>query len=362
MASNSNTYTKEELSFIKIMRLPKIEGSTDTESRPWLPVSYIDSKERRVTARALYPMGDGDVEGTECPYCNGTGHVEAHKCLECNNGYITKVCPDCNGTGFVDGDCDLQEICPTCHGEKEITEKCPHCDGTGTVLEPSMDESDLECNMCHGTGVIGANGAITVDREGIISLRYDEVNLGIDDNGRIFARLKAKDENGGLGVERIDGFDNLYVKVDTTSIRINDNGYLEVVDYVKPYAESFSGGKYFDVEVPYQSAPYNLGVLNIGDSAVHTVHAHLSVGIRNDEYMSAISLTRLKLKIGDKLSEVYCWDQTLPYTILNFDALLDLDSIGREVPVALALPREATVDSIPAHVQFSWTVNVSSVK
>ena len=361
-------FSKEEIIFTKIMSLKPTVGTVDDKARAWLPVTCIDedNPDGRVTLRAPYPIGDGDVDGTVCPYCEGLGHVTKHECLECTNGYKTEQCSACNGTGWKDAECDEEEReqCEVCNGTCSVQVKCQQCDGTGIVTEISYDPSDAECEHCHGTGILGgAVGAITVDADGIITLRYDDVSLGIDDHGRIFGRLKVKDEKSGLDIERIDGKDNVFVKVDTKSIRINDDGCLEVVDYVKPYAEQFSNSVVFTQDISYSGTPISLSdgdkEIVVDDEAVKKIHVHLSVGIRYDRYWSATSMTRLQMNVGGKLSEIFCWDQTIPYTIVNFDTFIDVSN-ERTVPVWLKFKEGATDDSIPEGATFSWTANVTS--
>lgn len=357
-------YTKAELDFIKIWALKAIAGSVaDDESRPWMPVTYIDpTSNNRVTVRAPYPMGDGDeTEVHTCPTCEGDGHVSIYICKTCGgSGQTLQDCPECNGTGFIDGDCTKGE-CPNCAGSGHLKLDCLQCHGSGKIIEPS-GESGTPCPTCGGTGAISGAGPIHVTPNGIIQFRYDELTLGIDESGKVYARLKAR-KNGGL--DTITGeYNELYVKVDQKSIQVNpDTGCLEVIDYVKPYAEQFSNSVVFTQEIEYSSNPISLSdggkEIIVNDEAVKKIHVHLSVGIRNDNYWSATSMTRLQMNVGGKLSEIFCWDQTIPYTIVNFDTFIDVSN-ERTVPVWLKFKEGAIDDSIPKDATFSWTANVTS--
>ena len=354
---STNYYTKEELIFTKIKNLPIIEGAEEDEDRPWLPVTYIDSKNKRVTARALYPMGDGDGASQACPYCDGTGGLMEQNCTTCGgSGKIRVLCEACHGTGHVDGNCDLP-LCQVCGGTRMVDAKCTTCGGSGTMVVPA-DEGH-ECQHCHGTGKIGGNGAITVTPDGVVTLNYDDGCLGVDDKGKIFVRLTPK-YHGGLDVDKVGRHDELYVKVDEKSIRINEDGFLEIVDFVKPYAHKVTK-TYTFASAHDTTVPLLIDTFSIDDDAVEKVHVHLTIGISNVEYASASSLTRMQLQIGNETSPTISWDQTLPYTLLNFDAIVDV-SVSHTVSWFVLLPyaSDADPDSIPANTVMTWTANVTS--
>ena len=119
----------------------------------------------------------------------------------------------------------------------------------------------------------------------------------------------------------------------------------------------------FNQEIFYSGTPIPLSDggkdIVVDDDAVKKIHVHLSVGIRNDSYLMATSLTSLQMNVGGKLSEIFCWDQTIPYTIVNFDTFIDVSN-ERTVPVWLKFKEGATDDSIPEGATFSWTANVTS--
>ena len=234
---------------------------------------------------------------------------------------------------------------------------CPTCGGSGTMVVPA-DEGH-ECELCHGTGKIGGNGAITVTPDGIVTLNYDDSCLGVDEKGKIFVRLTPK-YHGGLDVDKVGRHDELYVKVDEKSIRINEDGFLEIVDFVKPYAHKVTK-TYTFASAHETTDPLLIDTFSIDDDAVEKVHVHLTIGISNVEYASASSLTRMQLKIGNELSPTISWDQTLPYTLLNFDAIVDV-SVSHTVSWFVLLPYASTADadSIPANTVMTWTANVTS--
>jgi hypothetical protein len=251
-----------DLSLIKIWELDKsgwYDGercSIPEELRDWLPITQYESENKRVTVRAPYPIGDYDkymavsqLDGAkiECAACAGTGKTATGK-------------------------------------------KCAVCNGTGVPCD------DI--------------GAISIDDSGVIHLQIDTVTMGINAEGKLFARLKLK-ENGGL--ER-DADDAVYVKVDDSTIKIDENGQLYAVT-IQPYAEIFN-------EDVNPDEPITLFTV---DDGVEQVKLHIAVDITSTKYDTATELTRFDLIVGGT-KMTYCWDKTVPYTMINFDAIVDVPS------------------------------------
>lgn len=250
-----------DLSLIKIWELDKsgwYDGelcSIPEELRDWLPITQYESENKRVTVRAPYPIGDYDkymavsqLDGAkiECSACSGTGKT---------------------ATG----------------------EKCAVCNGTG-----------IPCDDI---------GAISVDDSGVIHLQIDTVTMGINAEGKLFARLKLK-ENGGL--ER-DEDDAVYVKVDDSTIKIDENGQLYAVT-IPPFSKKVTKS------ITNTSAPISLFTV---DDGIKKVKLHIALDIRSIAYDTANELTRFSVSVGDTTAN-YCWDKTVPYTMINFDDLVDV--------------------------------------
>ena len=252
-----------DLSLIKIWELDKsgwYDGelcSIPEELRDWMPITQYESEHKRVTVRAPYPIGDYDKY-------RAVSQLDGAK-IECSA---------CAGTG------------KTATGET--------------------------CAVCNGTGVPCDDiGAISIDDSGVIHLQIDTVTMGINAEGKLFARLKLK-ENGGL--DR-DADDAVYVKVDDSTIKIDENGQLYAVT-IPPYTKSVT-----KVNVdPSASIP-----LFTVDDGVEKVKLHIAVDIKSRAYESANELTVFTLSAGGT-SAKYCWDKTVPYTMINFDTIVDVSS------------------------------------
>ena len=251
-----------DLSLIKIWELDKsgwYDGelcSIPEELRDWLPITQYESEHKRVTVRAPYPIGDYDK----------------YMAVSQLNGAKIE-CAACAGTG------------KTATGEK--------------------------CAVCNGTGVPCDDiGAISIDDSGVIHLQIDTVTMGINAEGKLFARLKLT-ENGGL--DR-DADDAVYVKVDDSTIKIDENGQLYAVT-IQPYAAIFKDDVNPDVPI----------TLFTVDDGVEKVKLHISVDITSTKYDTATELTRFDLIAGG-MTMTYCWDKTVPYTMINFDAIVVVPS------------------------------------
>ena len=345
-----------ELKYVTIWKLKTREGATETESRDWLPVTHIDKIHGRITVKAPYPIGDYDVVTTEskaCETCEGLGYLQKVECPTCHDTHLME-CPVCHGRQTAG--CDTQELCAYCGGSgkvpcetcysgaKEFWVPADHCTGDGCI----------PCPDCNGTGYAGGGGVISVTPEGVITLRYDSVTLGITDDGKLFARLKIK-TNGGLD---INDDNEIFVKVDETTIRINDNGELESV--YKPFSASAAGQH--DVTSGHEGTQsFTTGVV-ITDETINRVHAFLTLDIYYPDYETAHELTNLivSMQIGDGAFEqvgTATWDLTVPYTMLNFDKVME--RFVHDSPIVIKLEGEHG-DHIYHNTSIKWTLNVVS--
>lgn len=317
-------YTKDEISFIKILSLKPIAGARDNENgrnlRAWLPVTYIDqSNNKRVTVRAPYPIGDADTYPVECPDCAGTGRVESVMCNACEGtGTVTEPCCKCHGTGHLNGDCEVEYPCPYCSGTGSTTHTCSVCHGDKEVNIATDDDSAPFCPTCGGSGKLSdSHGALRLDANGVMHLQYDNATLGIDETGHIFAKYVPKTK-GGLGV--VDGESNkeLYVNIDNRTITIDQDGQLHANPVIPSYVAEFSDAVVQIVEPTclFENIP----------SHVDSVKVHVEVNIHNPDYAKANELTNFELTVGSVQSETYCLDQTRPYTTFTFDTVQEVAS------------------------------------
>ena len=262
-----------DLSLIKIWELNKSSWyngdvcAIPEELRDWLPITQYVAENKRVTVRAPYPIGDYDRymavsqlsgQKIECAACSGTGKTRSGS-----------ICPVCNGTG-------------------------------------------VPC---------GEIGAITVDDSGVINLRFDQVSMGIDADGKLYARIKFGDD-GGIGRNEND---EIVVKVDDQTIKIDEHGQLYSVRS-QLYADRMSAEEY-DPSEP-------LTLFTIDDSKIAKVTLHVSVDIRSTAFETATDMTMFTLNVAGKTAK-YCWDKTVPYTMLNFDAMID--TVVQPMPLVLSL-------------------------
>ena len=160
--------------------------------------------------------------------------------------------------------------------------ECSYCSGSGKTLEGAT------CPICHGTGVpCDSIGAISVDDHGIIRLQIGGLDLNEDSE--------------------------IFVKVDDKSIKVNEDGQLYAVT-TEPYSAVNTIENYDLTEVTLFVAPN-----------VAKVKLHISVDIESTAYESANELTRFTLAAGG-VSTQYCWDKTVPYTMINFDTIIETPS------------------------------------
>jgi len=255
--SGSAIYT-----FKRISELDVKSGTGEDETRDWLPVTSAEVDGERITVRVPYPMGDFDKNYDEI---DGTA---VHK----------DICTICNGVGVVNG------------------EQCP---------------------VCEGTGFGGERGAVTVNENGVISLRIDDATLGVTVDGKLYARdqVHAKD-GGGIGEDDT----GIFVKVDEDTIKIGEDGFLYADINTLPL-EIIANG----TDVMGGTDSISLG--NIFDYGANVVHMHFDLDLVSAGYASAVSYTRFSIVVNDGETELYrsapfLWDQTAPYSMLNLDAIV----------------------------------------
>lgn len=290
-----------ELLLTKIYEISVKEGTSEDAERDWLPVTSLGVNDRRVTVRLPYPMGDFDKNYVQDE--NGY-HLDCPPGSECDN---------CGGTGSVDG-----AVCP----------------------------------VCHGTGSTGVEaGAITVSPDGIVSLRIEDASLGITADGKLFARSKIVDK-GGLAVNEND---QIYVSVDDETIAVNDDGQLYVKEKPKflrtrrESGQTVSAGQLI-VQVPSVETPDN----------VSKVKVHIALDLIPKNYgLDSTSMSLFTIKVGSDESDVYTWDHTVPYTIINYTTVVDIPTSGYlDITMNVHSP---DTDAFPVGMSFNSTVTVMEV-
>lgn len=331
----------------KIIQLTPREGTEEDKELTWLPVTCLDKQQNRVTVRMPYPRGDGDVVNTEeCGICDGLGHVQHEICKACK-GTGSAMCPTCGGTGSVG--CDT---CPTCHGTKHHG-PCDNCGNKGYILVPSEDGE--ECEACGGTGYKAAGqGAIYIDDNGVVSLAYDEVTLGINPEGKLFAKVNAYvklHENGGLAFD--DTVEHgLYVKVDDSTIKIDDEGYIYIPNFVEQSVDE-SASLVVDAETEYGFDFYRFTI----PEGFTSVKVHVDLGFNNPDYDNANTMTRFSLQLNDGDVGTYCIDNTVPYSMISFDKVIPA---GTYVVGISTLSDDGGDDTFVIGSSVKWNVNVVS--
>ena len=297
----------------KIIQLKPKEGTEENkEQLTWLPVTCIDKNHNRVTVRLPYPRGDGDVVNTEeCGICNGLGHVQHEICKACK-GTGSAMCGTCGGTGKVG--CDT---CSTCHGTKHHG-PCDQCACTGSITVPAEDGE--ECEACGGTGYKAAGlGALHIDENGVVTLNYDETTLGINTEGKLFAKVNVYvhlSDNSGLAFDDTDEH-GLYVKVDNSTIKIDEEGFVYIPKFVEQSSDD-SAQITVDEDTEYGFDFYRFRIPEGFTSA----KVHITMDFCNPDFDNANTMTRFHLQFNDTTVETYCIDNTIPYSMVSFDKLM----------------------------------------
>ncbi len=273
-----------ELSLIKIWELPKTswyDGLTcaiPEELRDWLPSTQYDQTSGRITVRSPYPIGDYD-------------------------NYMALSNED---------------------------KTCSHCSGTG------VNPDGTKCAVCNGTGIPCESIGATMDDAGVIHLQIDRATLGIDQDGRLYARFKLADK-GGLD---LNGDDQVYVKVDDKTIKIGSDGSLYAVT-VRPFSTDTSG--------PVRNG--SALICKIDEETVKKVQVHVAISFNNAlHYMDAHELTRFAVNItalsSGSTRQVSiphnCWDQTSPYSTLHFDAFIDVANYPTNIMLTMTTEESDT--------------------
>ena len=220
--SNTGVHIDDDtvITLTNIYSLPTSNGVNEDSSRKWLPVTEpLDPSNpdgKRKTVRVPYPEGDYEHS---CEFCHGTGY---ETCGTCAGTGIGEVCPLCGGTG-IDPDkpeptdpCEPFAICPVCNADARFVVNgvyhlpCETCHG----------QKGVTCSHCHGLG----NGVMTVTKNGIVHLRYDDKVLGINEDG-------------------------LTVKVDGESVKIGEHGLEVNTELSYPFGTLSSNDLKVDDEV-----------------------------------------------------------------------------------------------------------------
>ena len=177
---------------------------------------------------------------------------------------------------------------------------CALCAGTGVL------QSGETCPMCKGTGIpSGSIGAISVDAAGVINLQLDPTTMGVNSEGKLFAAKSLL------------------------------------------YSDSMSENNY--------NPALPLPLFVVSDEKVKKVKLHISLDIRSTQFESATEVTRFSLNIHRK-SALYCWDKTVPYTMLNFDEVIELASY----PTPLIMTLTPVAGDNFNHSEFTVSANVVS--
>ena len=342
-------------SLTKIIQLKPKAGVSENVARDWLPVTSIENG-KRVTVRVPTLKGDYDVAedslGEECEYCYGLGYLKKEECNVCH-GDGHQVCPTCHGAKVID--C---EPCPECEGTGFIDEDCDVCHGLGSVWTPTdSDEGTVVCPQCGGNGHNHGGGVISVTNDGIVTLRWDYVTLGITDDGKLYAKTKIK-EHGGLAA---DENKDLYVNVDGESITVNSAGQL-CATLVPPYHEVVPSEEPGVISLDAAETFVSLAEGIVDNTTKNVIKIKLSVefgitlDLENKGYESAVNYTDFYLKIakhdGELLaSEHFMWDQTRPMSNFHYDYIMD----PQLVDVYLETASENEV--FPVNTEITWRIN-----
>lgn len=353
----------------KIIQLKPREGTKEDRSITWLPVTCLDKHGKQVTVRLPYPRGEADVDHVtdeECSVCNGTGHLKKVSCSACN-GTGEAICTRCKGSGQVN--C---KPCPVCHGTGHHG-PCDQCQQNGYVMVP-CDDCDIDdnitcfkCDACDGTGYRGGGqGVIRVTNDGIITLEYDETTLGVNGDGKLYAKVNAfvklKDKGGLAFDEDADG-KPIYVMVDDETIKINDDGYLYVANYPH-FDKQNSGSNDLDpagIDFPIIEIPEEFEKAKI----------HVSIDIRNPQYEDAADYTLFALQFNEETVAHYTYDQTMPCAMFNFDKIVNRDDYEDgmlQVSIAALDAGDETFadggldddEEFPAKSTVTWNINAVS--
>ena len=365
--------TTQQYSLAKIIQLKPREGTKEDRSITWLPVTCLDKNGKQVTVRLPYPRGEADVEHVtdeECVVCNGTGHLKKVACSACN-GTGEAICTRCKGSGQVN--C---KPCPVCHGTGHHG-PCDQCQQNGYVMVP-CDDCDVDdnincfkCDACDGTGYRGGGrGVIRVNDDGIITLEYDETTLGVNGDGKLYAKVNAfvkLKEKGGLAFDEDADGKPIYVTVDDETIKLDENGYLYVANY--PHFNTQTSGTTQPIDADSQAGVV-FPAITIPEG-FEKAKIHVTVDIRNPNYENATDYTLFDLQFNEETVSHYTYDQTMPCAMYCFDTIVDrsdfVDGVVRVGVVALDAGDSSLVEGgldedevFPIGATITWNVNAVS--
>ena len=177
-----------------------------------------------------------------CPECHGSG---------CEKDYKPENCTTCQGRGYVlhkrqsfFGMTQVQEPCPTCHGEGTVIKKpCSHCHGEGIVKGEEIVEVKIPAGVvegmivnAHGKGNAGKHNGIPGNIQVVIEeIPHPEL---IRDGQDLIYNLLLTIPQAVLGdsveVPTIDGKAKINIKAGTqpgTTLRLRGKGLPAIKGY-----------------------------------------------------------------------------------------------------------------------------------
>jgi hypothetical protein len=181
----------------------------------------------------------------------------------------------------------------------------------------------FKCDACDGTGYRGGGqGVIRVTNDGIITLEYDETTLGVNGDGKLYAKVNAfvklKDKGGLAFDEDADG-KPIYVTVDDETIKLDENGFLYVANY--PHY-SFQNSDSTPIDSEEAQAGIDFGIIEIPEGFEQS-KIHVTIDIRNPNYEKATDYTLFELQFNYETVAHYTYDQTMPCAMYSFDKIVN---------------------------------------
>jgi hypothetical protein len=228
----------------------------------------------------------------------------------------------------------------------------------------------FKCDACDGTGYRGGGrGVIRVNKDGIITLEYDETTLGVNGDGKLYAKVNAfvklKDK-GGLAFDEDDDEKPIYVMVDDETIKLDENGFLYVANYPHFNAQT-SGTESIDED---SKAGMVFPPIEIPEG-FEQAKIHVTIDIRNPHYENAADYTLFDLQFNEESVAHYTYDQTMPCAMYSFDKIVNRsdyeDGMLQVGIAALDAGDESLVDGgldedevFPTGAKVTWNINAVS--
>ena len=254
--------------------------------------------------------------------------------LGVNNRRVTVRLP------YPRGDFDINYVHED-DGTVHANSECEICNGTGVV-------NGEQCPVCDGTGSVGA-GAITIE-DGVVSLRIDDASLGYTADGKLYARSKVA-EKCGLAV---NSDDQIYISLDDDTLGINEDGQL----YVKPTKTYICTKRITSQTVPPGALEIPIISGTVPDDVDH-VKVHIGLDLIPRDYLKSNKMSLFVIEVGGVDSDVYTWDQTIPYTIINYTTLVDTTTL-KDLSIKLKIHAPDN-EAFPTGMTFHSTVTVMQV-